>query len=89
MSASRTPTRRPSEDSAAARLTVSVDLPTPPLPLAIASTRVERSIAIPFERSATPPRSFVVSAAFSSGDMTSKATLVRSTPGTAPTCSAT
>ena len=81
MSASSTPTRRPASDSAAARLTVSDDLPTPPLPLAIASTRVERSMAMPFERSATPPLSFVVSAAFSSGDMTSKATAVRANAG--------
>ena len=47
MSASRTPTRRPAEDSAAARLTVSDDLPTPPLPLATARTRVERSTRDP------------------------------------------
>ena len=44
---------------------------------------------MPFVRPATPPRSFVVSAARSSGVITSKPTLVASTPGTAPTCSAT
>ena len=40
MSASRTPTVRPRAASAAARFTVTDDLPTPPLPLATASTRV-------------------------------------------------
>ena len=40
MSASSTPTVRPRAASAAARLTVTDDLPTPPLPLATASTRV-------------------------------------------------
>ena len=40
MSASTTPTLRPCAASAAARLTVTEDLPTPPLPLATAYTRV-------------------------------------------------
>ena len=40
MSASRTPTVSPLAASAAARLTVTDDLPTPPLPLATARTRV-------------------------------------------------
>ncbi len=40
-------------------------------------------------RSVTPPRSFVVSAARSSGVMTSKASETRSTPGSAQTCSRT
>ena len=40
MSASRTPTVRPWAASAMARLTVTDDLPTPPLPLAIAKTLV-------------------------------------------------
>ena len=50
--------RCPSRSKAAARLTESVDLPTPPLPLAIARTRVDASTEIPFERSVTLPRSF-------------------------------
>ena len=40
MSASRMPTIRPRRASATARLTVTDDLPTPPLPEAMASTRV-------------------------------------------------
>src|SRR3954471_12954621 len=43
MSASSTPTRRPISENAAARLTVSDDLPTPPLPEATAITRVDGS----------------------------------------------
>ena len=58
-------------------MTVSEDLPTPPLPLATAITRVARSSEIPFVRSVTPPRSFVESAAFSSGDITSKSSATR------------
>ena len=49
--------------------TVSDDLPTPPLPEATASTRVFGESRMPFD--STPPRSFVVSAARSSGDITS------------------
>ena len=41
MSASSTPTVRPWRASATARLTVTELLPTPPLPLAMASTRVD------------------------------------------------
>src|SRR5919202_2319751 len=82
MSASRIPTRCPWRLKAAARLAVSDDLPTPPLPLATAITRVERSSEMPCVRSVTPPRSFVVSAAFSSGDMTSNSSATRATPPT-------
>ena len=39
-SASTMPTVRPMAASAAARFTVTLDLPTPPLPLVIACTRV-------------------------------------------------
>ena len=60
---------------------MSVDLPTPPLPEATAITRVERSSEMPFVRSFTPPRSRVVSAAFSSGLMTSNSSETVSTPG--------
>ena len=52
MSASSTPTVRPRAASAAARLTVTDDLPTPPLPLAIGRTRVSS----PAPRSARRPR---------------------------------
>ena len=86
-SASIRPTCWPSASSAAARLTVSEDLPTPPLPLATAITRVRGSSEIDF--SGRPPRSFVVSAAFSSGLITSNRSSTRSTFGSEPTCSAT
>ena len=70
MSASRTPTSWPSAASAAARLTASDDLPTPPLPDATAITRVVAGSCTPF--GSAPPRSLVVSAARSSGVITSK-----------------
>ena len=63
--------------------TVSEDLPTPPLPEAIASTRVRGGSWMP--RLGTPPRSCVVSAARSSGDMTSKSSRTERTPGSVPT----
>ena len=81
--------RCPSRSNAAARLTESVDLPTPPLPLAIARTRVEAPTEIPFERSVTLPRSFWVSAARSSGLMTSNSSETDSTPGSGSRCSLT
>ncbi len=87
MSASRTPTSRPSAASAAARLTESDDLPTPPLPEATASTRVFGESRMPFV--SAPPRSFSVRAARSSGDITSKCSATCDTPGNVPTCSAT
>ena len=63
--------RAPCAANAAARLTVSVDLPTPPLPEATAITRVVGSSWIALSDSGRPPRSFEVSAARSSGLMTS------------------
>ena len=83
------PARLPRREKATARLAVSDDLPTPPLPLATAITRVLFETRIPFVRSSTPPRSFVVSACFSSGLITSKASETDATPGTAPTSSCT
>ena len=52
MSASRTPTTLPAAASAAARFTVTDDLPTPPLPLAIARTRavVGTAVSVAFSR---------------------------------------
>src|SRR5215210_103489 len=73
--------RWPSRSNAAARFAVSVDLPTPPFPDATAITRVARSSEMPFVRSFTPPRSRAVSAAFSSGLMTSKSVETVSIPG--------
>ena len=46
MSASSTPTVNPSAAIAAARLTVTDDLPTPPLPLATARIRVDDGISV-------------------------------------------
>ena len=57
MSASTMPTSRPRARSASARLTVSDDLPTPPLPDATAITRVRSSTAICRSPSRRPPRS--------------------------------
>ena len=60
MSASTTPTDRPSAAIAAARFTVTLDLPTPPLPEATAYTRVsEPGWANGITGSAVPPRSLV------------------------------
>ena len=66
---------------------MSVDLPTPPLPDATATTRVPGSSRT--SRSGRPPRSRVASAAFSSGLITSKWSATRETPSTPPTCRAT
>src|SRR3954447_9879510 len=87
MSASSTPTSRPRAARAAAMLTVRVDLPTPPFPEATARTRVVAGNWTP--RTSAPPRSCVVSAARSSGDMTSNASVTDVTPGSVATCSCT
>ena len=70
--------RWPSLSNAAARLAESVDLPTPPLPLATAITRVSRSSWMPFVRSVTEPRSRAVSALRSSGVITPNSSETRS-----------
>ena len=70
--------RWPSWSNAAARLAESVDLPTPPLPLATAITRVERSSWIPFVRSVTEPRSRAVRVPRSSGVITPNSSETRS-----------
>src|SRR3954447_15957123 len=87
MSASSTPTSRPRAARAAAMLTVRVDLPTPPFPEATARTRVVAGNWTP--RTSAPPRSCVVSAARSSGDITSNASETDVTPGSVATCSCT
>src|SRR6188474_3154245 len=76
------PVRWPSCRKAAARFAASEDLPTPPLPLATAITRVERSSLIPFVRSVTDPRRREVRAERSSGVMTPNSSDTRSTPAT-------
>ena len=86
MSASTSPTLRPEAAMAAARLTVTEDLPTPPLPDVTARTRVR----LPFwakgtTRSAALPRSFACSSARCSEFMAPILTKTRSTPSSAPT----
>ena len=77
----------PSAASAAARLTVRVDLPTPPLP---EPTQRTFSTAASAPLGSPPPRpSFCCSPLFSLSDRTSKATSTRLTPGRARTASAT
>src|SRR5665213_2468864 len=93
MSASSSPTERPSPAKAQARLTETVDLPTPPLPLATAITRrtwARRSAgAMPWvsargsaETWAPPLRTRVTPGP---GGLAAEvsATCARSTPGTA------
>ena len=67
MSASSTPTVKPLAARAAARLTVTEDLPTPPLPEAMVSTRVVGGIAVVGAFSRTFQRALAMAAAFSSG----------------------
>ena len=83
MSASTTPTFWPEAASAAARFTVTDDLPTPPLPLATAYTRVsEDGWANGISGSGRPPRSCVCSARRCSSLITSSSTRTADTPGT-------
>lgn len=90
MSASTTPTLRPSAAIAAARLTVTDDLPTPPLPEATAYTRVsEPGLAKGTSRSAVPPRRAFASSLRCSSLMTSRVTSTRVTPSTRETASVT
>src|SRR5918998_6377952 len=87
MSASTTPTARPRLASDAARLTVTEDLPTPPLPEATAYTRVsEPGWAKGMTGSgASVPRTVLRSSVRCSSLMTSRPTCTEVTPGTADT----
>src|SRR6476620_6934881 len=87
MSASTTPTDSPRLARAAARLTVTLDLPTPPLPDATAYTRVsEPGWANGITGSAASvPRTVLRSSARCSSLMTSSTTCTDVTPGTADT----
>jgi hypothetical protein len=67
-------------EKATARFAASEDLPTPPLPLATASTRQSLGSRITPSRSGAPPRSFCVSACRSSGVITSKESSTPVTP---------
>src|SRR3954447_14573857 len=90
MSASTTPTDRPRAASAAARFTVTDDLPTPPLPDATQYTRVsEPGWANGITASGVPPRRFLRMSARCSALMTSSSTLTEVTPGTRETASVT
>src|SRR5215467_1778638 len=90
MSASSTPTFWPDAASAAARLTVTDDLPTPPLPLATAYTWVsEAGWANGISRSTRPPRSRACSSRRCSSLITSRSTATADTPGTAATAAVT
>ena len=90
MSASTTPTFWPEAASAAARFTVTDDLPTPPLPLATAYTRVsEDGWANGISGSGRPPRSCVCSACRCSSLITSSWTRTADTPGSLPTAAVT
>src|SRR5487761_1159104 len=81
MSASTTPTFCPAEASAAARLTVTEDLPTPPFPLATANTLVsELGFANGISGSGLPPRSLPCRALRCSSLITSSSTCTRATP---------
>src|ERR1035438_8888755 len=90
MSASTTPTFCPAAASATARLTVTEDLPTPPLPLATAYTRVsEDGWANGITGSALPPRSWVCAARRCSSLITSRSTRTEETPGSLVTAAVT
>src|SRR5689334_669080 len=90
MSASSTPTFWPEAASAAARLTVTDDLPTPPLPLATAYTWVsDDGWANGISRSTRLPRSRVWSSRRCSSLITSRSTATAVTPGTAATAAVT
>ena len=81
-SASSTPTRCPSAASAHARFTVTLDLPTPPLPLATAMTVVdgEKRILAGCAPAAAVPRSCCTSVSRCSCDIGESSTSTRSTP---------
>ena len=86
MSASSTPTFSPFWAIAAARLTVTLDLPTPPLPEATAKTLVsEPGRAKGMSRTGLSPRSSVCRAWRCSVLITSSSTSTCETPGRAPT----
>src|SRR6478609_8576335 len=90
MSASTIPTVRPALARARARLTVTDDLPTPPLPLAIAKTLVsEPGWANGISRWAWPPRSVSWSPERCSGVITPSVRSTPVTPGTFVTAAVT
>ena len=90
MSASSTPTFCPAAASAAARFTVTEDLPTPPLPLATANTLVsDVGWANGISFSGRPPRSLPWSSRRCSSLITSSSTRTRDTPASLLTAAVT
>ncbi|CNU89097.1 Uncharacterised protein [Mycobacterium tuberculosis] len=86
ISASSTPIDRPRTAIAAARLTVTVDFPTPPLPEATAYTRVKESgCANGMTGSRVSPRNCLRSSVRCSSLITSKLTRTAEVPGTSAT----
>ena len=81
MSASNTPTTFPCAASAAAKLTVTELLPTPPLPLAIASTRALSGICVSFACSRAFQRARVITALRSSAVISPQSMVTLLTPG--------
>ena len=81
MSASSTPTVNPRAASAAARFTVTEDLPTPPLPLATASTRVVDGTSVGAACSRALKRARCIAADFCAWFISPYSTLTFVTPG--------
>ena len=81
MSASRTPTVRPRAASAAARFAVIDDLPTPPLPLPTAMTRVVAGTSVAGADWDARRRAFCISSERSSWVISSYSTRTSATPG--------
>ncbi len=74
MSASRIPTTSPRAASATARFTVTDDLPTPPFPEAMASTRVDAATAVSGASSRAFQRARAMTVARSSASMAATST---------------
>ncbi len=81
MSASSTPTVRPVAARAAARFTVTDDLPTPPLPDATSTTRVVGASAVSSGRWATFQRALAMAEVFSSWVISVQSSFTWVTPG--------
>ena len=81
MSASSTPTVKPSPAIAAARLTVTDDLPTPPLPLAMARIRVDAETSVFGAFSRAFQRALVITSERSSLVISPQSIVTLVTPG--------
>jgi len=81
MSASSTPTMRPCAASATARFAVTELFPTPPLPLAMASTLAPIGTAVSVAFSRAFHRAFVITAERSSAFISPHSILTLETPG--------